>query len=396
MDVYDDAKDRSDPGSKVRGDRPPAGSCCGRWWPTGLAGMLGLVAAIELVVARFDADRAAVVPLDWREARRAANREAPGCEVLCFGDSQVKKGLLPRVVQDRLGRPAYNLAVLGGQAPSSYVLLCRALAAGARPRAIVIGFFPGLLASDTRINVRQWPELLEARECLELAWASRDPRLFASVTLGLLSPSFKDRDQIRAHILAALRGEAGRTRAEILPYRRNWRINAGAQVAPRNPNFRDDAPPAASIRGVWKCKPENAAYIRRFLALADTHHLPVFWLMPTISPNWQARREQEGLDAAYTRFIRSIQAEFPRLIVIDGRRAGLDRTLFCDPAHLDSRGAVVLSTGVSDILRRYSRGVATGPRWVELPAYRGGLDDIALEDVDQSRAALKLLEARRR
>src|SRR3954447_9395190 len=81
--------------------------------PWGFLGMLGLMALVELALARHG-----LAPSNWRASGRAASGKAVGCEVLCFGDSQVKLGLLPRVIEQRLGRPAYNLAIVGGQAPA--------------------------------------------------------------------------------------------------------------------------------------------------------------------------------------------------------------------------------------------------------------------------------------
>ena len=41
---------------------------------------------------------------DWRCAARAATRQAKGRDVLCLGDSLVKFGVLPKVIEAR--RPA--------------------------------------------------------------------------------------------------------------------------------------------------------------------------------------------------------------------------------------------------------------------------------------------------
>src|SRR5436305_8758992 len=106
----------------------------GRRVPLGLVGALALVAGAEWGVFRRLDGLTPYIPASWSQSGRAARREAVAADVLCLGDSQVKSGLLPNVLARRLGRPAYNLAVVGGQPASAYYLLARALKAGARPR----------------------------------------------------------------------------------------------------------------------------------------------------------------------------------------------------------------------------------------------------------------------
>src|SRR5690242_12777653 len=107
-------------------------------WPVGMLGMLALVLAAESYVARHDLDFATLWSANWRHGAAAARREGPKSAVLAFGDSLVKDGVAAPVIEARLGRRAYNLAVFNGQAPASYFLLRRALDAGARPAAVLI------------------------------------------------------------------------------------------------------------------------------------------------------------------------------------------------------------------------------------------------------------------
>ena len=259
--------------------------------PWGLLGMVGLVAIVEPSLACRDLDVTAYIPSDWKVAGRAVRRDVARRGVLCFGDSEVKHGIVPAVIEQCLGRPAYNLAVIGGQAPSSYFLLRRALDSAARPSALILNSYPGLLATDPRNNERQWPELLTTSPASDLAWTNCAMRTSSPGRCWRRClPSVRARLEVRAACLAALRGEPSLARREGLAYRRNWRLNRGAQVAPRNPGFGDDPGPAAAAPSHrWKCKPANAAYLRRFLALAASRDIPVFWLMPTLSPAWQTR-----------------------------------------------------------------------------------------------------------
>ena len=93
-------------------------------WPAGAIGMLGLVLAVELFVARHDREFTTIWAQAWKWSGRSASaREARESGVLCFGDSLVLHGVLPNVIAARLHRKAYNLAVFKGQAPASYFLL---------------------------------------------------------------------------------------------------------------------------------------------------------------------------------------------------------------------------------------------------------------------------------
>ncbi|HEV3121033.1 MAG TPA: hypothetical protein VGY53_03985, partial [Isosphaeraceae bacterium] len=102
--------------------------------------MLCLVGLVEGALAERELLLATAVTANSRFAAQMAQREGPACGILAFGDSQVKCGILPAVLEDRLGLRAFNLAILASPPPASYFLLRRALGAGARPAAIVVGY----------------------------------------------------------------------------------------------------------------------------------------------------------------------------------------------------------------------------------------------------------------
>jgi hypothetical protein len=362
-------------------------------WPAALPGMLGLVLAVELFLTRHPRDFLLYEGGDWGQAGRAARRLAAGCEVLCFGDSQVKLGVQPRVLEPLLGRRAYNLAVAAGPPPASFFLLRRALEASARPAAILVDFHPQLLQADPWTRARYWPELVTTREALALARTARDAGLFASVMLDRLIPSLRGRHQIRANLVAALqgRGESGRA-ATLLSLRRNWRVNRGAGVAAKNPRFTGEvgAGFAEVYPDQWPLDPVATAYVRRFLRLAASHEIPVLWLIPPFCPEIEARRDSKGLSAQYDRFVRAMQARFPNVVVADARRSGYGPGVFIDPVHLDRQGAATLSADVAAVLGRVLAGRGDAPRWVELPAYRDRSAEFPLEDASQSCVALSL------
>jgi hypothetical protein len=337
--------------------------------PWGLIGMLGLIVAIEAGLERHHLDFTRFYIHDWRVSGRKARAVAPACDVLCFGDSLVKFGVAPRAIEPRLGRRVYNLAICDGQAPSSYFLFRRALEAGARPSAVVVDFVPHLLAAGSRHNLRQWPELVTPRDGLDLGLTARHAAVAAELALGSLLPSVKDRFEIRAAVRAALRGESASRRGEIPDYVRQWDENQGAQLCAPRPAFRGEIDPAnpAYFPRAWKCHPTNETYLRRFLALAAAHRVRVYWLLPPVTPRFQARRDALGIEASYTRFVRRLQAEFANLTVLDARHAGYDHSRFLDPLHLDRQGAAALSAELAGILIREFEGREPRPRWVRLP-----------------------------
>src|SRR4051794_12362625 len=111
--------------------------------PVGALGMFALVLAAEGFIGRREGRAFTTqVVAQWQLAGRAARREATRGELLCFGDSLVVFDVAPRVLEARTGRRAYNLAAMGSQSSTSYLLLRRALEAGARPSAVVVDFMP--------------------------------------------------------------------------------------------------------------------------------------------------------------------------------------------------------------------------------------------------------------
>lgn len=363
-------------------------------WPAGAIGMLGLVLAVELYVARHDRDFTTHWAQAWQwSGRAAAAREARSSAVLCFGDSLVLHGVLPNVIEGRLDRPAYNLAVFKGQAPVNYVLLRRALDSGAQPAAVLVN---GELLEDDPLDLpRLWPELADYRDCLELAWAARSPTFLGATAAAKLLPSYRARWEIRSSVLAALGGRTGSFRAEVRPRQRNSEQNRGAQVLPvtHGPDPRADLI-AAYTPAPWKAHPLNAAFADKFLALAGSRGIPVYWLLPPYYPGIQARREAGGWDASYTAFVRGLQARHANLVVIDGRHAGYAADALFDLTHLNRVGAVAFSDAVAGVLRdRLGRPAAAAappsPRWVEIPPYRPPADVFEVEDVVASSEALK-------
>jgi hypothetical protein len=367
-------------------------NCRGRT-PGGLFGLLALVAIIEWAIAGHAPDLTFGPVWDWRQAGWAGRHRAAGSEILCFGDSQVKFGVQPRVLEDVLKKRSYNLSMIAGQAPGSYFLLRRALESGARPSAIVVDFEPSLLRMG--LNTRAWSELLEPRECLEIARSSRDADLFGRLLTSVLVPSVRCRSDLRGALMGALRGRPVSQRGGVEINRRNFDANRGAQVMPLNATFR--GAPVASLEvqlndAAWRPDPVNASYVRKLFALARSRGIAVYWVLLPVTPEGQARREQVGSDARYSRFVERVHAKFPEVTVIDVRHSGYDVPVFADAMHLDRRGATALTTDLAAIIARGQ----SGPRRQVLPAFRDRPDDRSLEDTSQTAWLLEHRALRRR
>jgi hypothetical protein len=374
---------------------------CGLPW--GLAGMVVLIAMVEMFVARR---KMAFLDMDdwaYRRTRQVATREARRYDLLCFGDSLVKLGVVPRAIEERTGWRTYNLAISGSQAPASYFLLRRVLASGAKPRAVVVDFHPPLLGVGPRHNRSRWASLLSWGEAAELCWSARDADLFGVVVLGQWFPSFRCRSSIRDSVMAALAGrDPGRQWLNFLSLRQ-WSKNAGAQLMPTSASMRTvtDAE-VENLRNMFyadfSCHPANAAGVERFLALAAAHDVPVYWLLPPLLPAVHARLAKSGFDARHEAFIRTWQERFPNLVVIDGRGTVSAAGGFWDANHLSAEGAYGFSLSLAVALRQTQTRTSTGlpaARWVRLPASRNTPIPEGVEDIDRSRLALEAMKPRR-
>jgi hypothetical protein len=325
---------------------------------------------------------------------RAAQTEARKCEILCFGDSLTKFGALPRVLEQRLGRTSYNLAIVGGQPPGTYYMLRRALRSGARPAAIVVDFKANCISLTPRFNSRVWTEVLTLAECLDLAVTERDASYFGFLALPKLFPSLKARMEIRALVLTALSGEPTPSPNETAPYLRNINVNKGAVVI--NDSVQAPWPPQGIIDrdffpAQWDIHYTNAYYMRRFLKLAAAKRIPVFWLLPPIRMQLQAGRDQGGFDDRYLRAISKLFVRSPNVFLVDARHSGYPDRAFFDVAHLDRSGALALSAGLASAIGTVLDGGKTPPsRIFQLPPFRDYALDPLPEDVDTSRVALRL------
>jgi hypothetical protein len=257
---------------------------------------------------------------------------------------------------------------------------------------LVVDFVPYLLAAEPRHNLRQWPELINLREAIDLGWSTRHAQFCAELALGMLLRTVKDRDEIRSSIAAALRGESSSYRDEIDAWVGHWKLHQGAMLFKEQPDYRGEVD--TSNRGLfpraWRCHPVNEVYVRRLLDLAATHSIKVFWLLPPATPKFQDHYDEIGLESSHERFLLGLQSRYPDLTIVDGRHSGYGHELFVDPLHLSRRGAVALSADLATILGDGFRG-KVAPGWMILHSYHEPRSDNFLKEIAAGRSRTNVL-----
>ena len=368
-------------------------------WPIGLVGAIAIVVAAEGYVARRKDDLTSIYAIEWRLNARSIRRHAAGSSVLCFGTSLTRMGVSPRVLEETMRLPAYNFAMSGAQPFACYVALHDALASGAKPRAVLVDFTWSTLGQPYTFNELGLPEIAALRDCAEYAIAARDASLFARMGLAWLLPSYKGRAEVRANIRAATRGEEPNRNAERFLYARNSSINRGAchqgkigydgAVDPSNPVL---------FPGEWSCPAPCEAYVHKFLDLASSRDIPVFWLLAPMAPGARGPWEASGVAKRYREFVDSVAARHPNVTLIDATESRYTVEAFNDPVHLNRDGAVVFSADLAEaIAGRLARDGGSAPRRIRLPDYRPDPRAGRVEDSRATLAHLKgALEATRR
>ncbi len=366
--------------------------------PWGFVGMVALVVGFETFVGRNWLDFSDPVSLSWRYSASSVPQGSSEREILCLGDSLIKHGLIPGVIEQETGRKTVNLSAARAPTLLTYFLLRRALDAGADPQALIIDAKPAVLLAGPEFNARYWQEVLAPRECVDLARLASSGSFVLSTIVGRLLPSLRGRLEVRSNVLAALKGENDPIAAMNRVLWRNWTVNDGANVA--SPATRSDPESEVEIEHrlhprVFYVDRANAAGLEWLLQLADERQIPVFWLLPPISSDLQARRDQSGAEAGFERYVRSFTMRYPRtLAVLDARRGAYTSQMFIDRTHLNGVGAVALSRAVATAIRPVlaRRDAHSSPLWLtlSLPSDRPAKATVPAEDLDQSRRVLNL------
>jgi hypothetical protein len=242
------------------------------------------------------------------------------------------------------------------------------------------------------VNVYPWTDLVDLRESYEISRKARDPALLGRIALGRVFPSVRDRHEVRDFVARSLRSEESPVRSVCLSILRNWNRNRdGGTLMLGIAPFNDPPPkPAPGGGGPWTPDPVNAAYLRKFLDLAEAHRIRVVWFLLPHSPRTQAGDEASGDEARYESFVREHQRRRPGLAVVDARRIDFGVSRFRDTDHLNRDGASAMSAIASDALRGLLDPAATATSaWVVPPATPPPAGETPSEDLDQSWIAVK-------
>jgi len=361
--------------------------------------MVILIVATECLVTRNWLEFTDPVSLSWRYSALAARSQVCDKDLLLVGDSLIKHALIPSVLRDVSGHRAENLGAARCPTLMTYFLVRRSLEAGARPRAIVFNAKPAVLSGGPDFTRQYWQEVLTARELVELFQLMPRSEYVASTLAGCMLPSLRSRLEIRSYLLAAARDGAGPLHEINRALWRNWTVNDGANVVLPQPPYHGEltAKDAQSLRpDVFYADKSNEKAIDWLLNLAHQHDIPVFWLLPPLSPNLQTARERSGAERAYENFICGYQSRYAgTLSILDARHAGYPRTAFSDATHLNAKGAIAVSRAVAKVIapERGDPALKSGPSWIALECWseRSAESMPPLEDVETSRAVVKHL-----
>jgi hypothetical protein len=357
--------------------------------PYGLLGMVALIVLIESFVIRPNDALMSVHSSSWRNTAQHIRHAIKASEILCFGDSLLKYGIYPEVVEGVTHKKTFNLAVTNGPSPASYVLLKRVLDRGEKPKLIVADFDFNILEEGPRSSCRPypWADLLDLGETGELAWTARDPDLFVRIVLDKLLHSQKSRFEIREAIVCSLQDKLTWLQTNRGGVIRNWNRHRGAQVNAKWPVQYRPMPPREGIQPgqpKWPINSVNRAYLDRFFSLAERNDIPVFWVLPPMSPWYIECERWMGKASALQVVLQQAQARHPGLVIVDGRHSNYDGTVSNDSVHLDIDGATNLSAGLGQLANAYFEAPHAFPRWVELPPYRQIENRHPLETVAES------------
>ena len=381
--------------------------------PWGLIGFLVAILLIEQSLSRHEGLFSDPAATNFRYSKKVAETKSARVEILVVGTSLMKFGAVPRMIESGTGRSAFNLAVCSGHLPSSYFVLRRALENGARPKAVLLDCQDTFVQPTQEhepfegitVNKRNWPELLDLRDTIDLAWVARDSHFLADTLVSRVLTSYKNRFVIQDQVLNAFRGGSAASDLQNRAFVRNWRANCGVTMtlatAPPNPTrtaivAQSPVTPTAPVPTPPKSNRLTQAYLSRLLDLASTYKFRVFWVLPPLPSEILAGREESGLDDYFTELASQVRSRSANAVVIDARRSGYPSDVFLDAVHLNAKGAIAFSAEVARIVKsELDHPSSTGP-WVSLGPYRRPEAMPPFEDMERSRITVHTLEQSRR
>ena len=212
------------------------------------------------------------------------------------------------------------------------------------------------------------------------------------MALTLVSPTVRERLDLRAEILSAFRGDPNAPGSSMprsilaASHRRNWTLNRGAQALPDYNVPRDpEAWYQVDYPGPWACDPMIAGYLDRFLSLAESRGISVYWLLHPVDPEGQALLDRNGQEDRFGRFLADLLRRHRNLVLIDGHHSHYDRSAFLDMVHLHDRGAYALTAALAEVLGDDS----ANSRVRTLPPYQPRPATTPIEDLNRSIVAVR-------
>lgn len=340
--------------------------------PQALVGAVVLIAMIELWLGRLELHLRHFEAANHRFPRTVF-REAAGAQLLCFGDSLVKQGIVPRILEEKLGTTAYNLAVGGGTPAANYFVLRQALEAGVRPKWILVDFEPVMISIGANHSERRLAEMASIRDCLDIGWHYRSPDYFGALAMAWVLPSVRYRTEIRGLVATSLSGETDADKERVSTAWKLWGRERGVHL---NPSLQTDPRQSPLWNNRYarhmprKCDWRSEHYITRFFSLAEAHNIPVYWLLPPVHPEIRSSWDAGGGTEFYTRFAERMQNRFTGVTIVDARRSGCPAERFYDSCHLDGSGASAFTEQVAEVLNRYPPRPGAAGGWVNVSADR--------------------------
>src|SRR5262249_23239502 len=134
----------------------------------------------------------------------------------------------------------------------------------------------------------------------------------------------------------------------------------------------------------WKRNLLIERYLERFLELASARGIPVFLIMPPVSPSKQAENDRLGLALFATRRAAGLVDRYPNLTVLDGRYSGYHATVFLDHTHLTFDGLIPFSEELGALIARRLNTPSFSPRWFAAARFSPRNPIIAIEPLEES------------
>jgi lysophospholipase L1-like esterase len=355
--------------------------------------MIPCILAIEAALWATKSLREQPSLLLWRDTGRdSRSPEAREADVILLGDSMIRCGLVPEILEAKTGRKTVTLALTGGRPSAALLLLNRVLEQGGAPSVVVIDFEPLILINSPYSAWTAWYELLEPRDVFDFGQWMHDPSFPASFSLGHAFLSIRHRQlfegQFKAFVengdwLHSLATAETVATPPVLSHGTPARAPASVHTQPLNdgghhslkidvnqePAEFASTNPANSLGELLPPLPRTVEFqltslspgatnkleakaVIKLLRLTRDQKIALYIAIPPRGAELEKHLDDHGLAAWRDRFHDSLLREFPHVRVIDSRHAGYSDLLFSDSSHVNHAGAQAWSRDFAATLAR--------------------------------------------